>query len=1033
MLGDHCNNLLPSDMVPRGVTGHWMTPIGQLPVTITLGTVTYRDTLHIYPAVKGVLLSWKTSKALRVLPPNYPSPLSSPGTPSISVTTISTESTSPMLDPAKEFPTVFDGNIKQMDGEKFHITLTEGAKPFCIKTPRTVPFAYRDKLKAELEILETQGIIAPVTYPTEWCAPIVVTPKKDSDNIRMCVDLSHLNKYVKRERYQSPTPSQAVADIATENATIFTKLDAMKGYHQCPLDEASQDLTTFLTPFGRFKYLRAPYGISSISEHYNRRMDEAFKGLPGYRRIVDDIVIYDNDPTKHTDHVRLFLQRCKEQKITLNTSKWVFGQSTVSFAGFLLSKDGYQIDPAITKAITNFPTPSSRTALRSFIGLVNQLSSSTSTIAHLLSPFRPLLSTKNEFTWSEEFQSAFEEIKNSITSTPVVSYFDLTKPTRLCTDASGQGLGFVLQQKHDETWRLVQAGSRFLSDTESRYAIIELELLAVTWAISKCNIFLAGLQHFHVITDHHPLVPILNSHRLDEIENPRLQRMKAKLMGYNFTTEWLKGSLNQAPDALSRNPTSNPEPHETLAESDLDHNQAPTAADIRAITTPPIDNLRLQNLRDIASDDPDYQTLKQYITNGFPNQHKQLPESCRPYWSIRTHLSVEDDLIVYGCRLLIPAKMRRAVLALLHDSHQGLVRTKQRAQLTVYWPNMSHDIDNVISSCQMCQDRLPSHPKEPIATKPQPNRPFQEIAADFCTYAGNEYLIVVDCLSDWPEIVPMYHNTTASRLTSALRAIFCRTGVPDTVWSDQGPQFTSKIFQDFATQWDFQHATSSPGYPQSNGKAEATVKSMKKLLQAAWTGRHLDEDKLTRGLLQYRNTPSRKDGKSPAQKLYGKPIQDTLPAHRRSFAVEWQLQSEDADKKLEDTKTAVEQSYNQHARPLPDINVGTKVAIQDQCTKRWDIYGTVTDIGPHRRYFIKTLSGRVLVRNRRFLRKRLPVSLVPHTSSGDLTPPAPLPSPILTPAPRRSSRARKPTKRLIEEMTTFQAVNNTAPKGGEGM
>ena len=208
---------------------------------------------------------------------------------------------------------------------------------------------------------------------------------------------------------------------------------------------------------------------------------------------------------------------------------------------------------------------------------------------------------------------------------------------------------------------------------------------------------------------------------------------------------------------------------------------------------------------------------------------------------------------------------------------------------------------------------------------------------------------------------------------------------------------------------------------------------MKKLLQAAWTGRHLDEDKLTRGLLQYRNTPSRKDGKSPAQKLYGKPIQDTLPAHRRSFAVEWQLQSEDADKKLEDTKIAVEQSYNQHARPLPDINVGTKVAIQDQCTKRWDIYGTVTDIGPHRRYFIKTLSGRVLVRNRRFLRKRLPVSLVPHTSSGDLTPPAPLPSPILTPAPRRSSRARKPTKRLIEEMTTFQAVNNTAPKGGDGM
>ena len=171
----------------------------------------------------------------------------------------------------------------------------------------------------------------------------------------------------------------------------------------------------------------------------------------------------------------------------------------------------------------------------------------------------------------------------------------------MCTDASRQGLGFVLQQKHHEAWRLIQAGSQFLSDTESRYAVIELELLAVTWAISKCNIFLAGLQHFLVITDHHPLIPILNNHRLDEIENPRLQRMKAKLMGYNFTTKWLKGSLNQVPDALSRNPTSNPEPHEILAESDLDHDQAPSLADIQVTTTLPIDNLRLQSLRDIAN------------------------------------------------------------------------------------------------------------------------------------------------------------------------------------------------------------------------------------------------------------------------------------------------------------------------------------------------------------------------------------------------------------------------------------------------
>ena len=187
----------------------------------------------------------------------------------------------------QEFPTVFDGNIRSMDGEEFHIHLTDDAKPF-------YQYVYRDKLATELELLQAQHIIAPITDVTEWCASIVVAPKKNSNCIRMCVDLSHLNRYVKHERYQSPTPAQAVADIATSNAKFFTVLDAVKGYHQCPLDEQSQLLTTFITPFGRFKYLQAP----------DRRMAEAFAGLTGFRRIVDDIVIYDSDITQHVKHVK---------------------------------------------------------------------------------------------------------------------------------------------------------------------------------------------------------------------------------------------------------------------------------------------------------------------------------------------------------------------------------------------------------------------------------------------------------------------------------------------------------------------------------------------------------------------------------------------------------------------------------------------------------------------------------------------------------------------------------------------------------
>ena len=145
--------------------------------------------------------------------------------------------------------------------------------------------------------------------------------------------------------------------------------------------------------------------------------------------------------------------------------------------------------------------------------------------------------------------------KGSLITAPTLSFFDLNKSTWLCIDASRQGLGFILQQKSTYgTWTLVQAGSRFLSDAESRYATIELEMLVVCWATLKCKIFLSGLQHFVVITDHNPLLPIFNSYRLDEIDNPRLQRLRTRLMAYNFTAEWCKGSKNNAPDALSPKP-----------------------------------------------------------------------------------------------------------------------------------------------------------------------------------------------------------------------------------------------------------------------------------------------------------------------------------------------------------------------------------------------------------------------------------------------------------------------------------------------
>ena len=190
--------------------------------------------------------------------------------------------------------------------------------------------------------------------------------------------------------------------------------------------------------------------------------------------------------------------------------------------------------------------------------------------------------------------------------------------------------------------------------------------------------------------------------------------------------------------------------------------------------------------------------------------------------------------------------------------------------------------------------------------------------------------------------------------------------------SDGGPQFTSSHLAEFLNTWGVSYITSSPHYPQSNGNVEVTVKSMNKFISASWTGRSVNWNILPHSLLQYQNTPCRKDGQSPAQKLFGHPVQDTLPAHCRSFAPEWQKSVQDAETAAAETQVKSQQSYNQHAHELSTLQVGNHIAIQNPTSKMWDIYGVITAIGPFWRYFVKTQSGRVLVRNHRFLCKHTP-------------------------------------------------------------
>ena len=337
-------------------------------------------------------------------------------------------------------------------------------------------------------------------------------------------------------------------------ARFFTTVDAVQGYHQVPLHEDSQHLTTFVTPWGRFKFLRGTMGLNATGDEYNRRSDEAVGGFLNTVKVVDDLLVYEETFEEHVERVRNMLQWCREHQITLSSGrKFSFARERVEWAGYVIGPGEISPDPAKLEAITKFPAPTNITEMRRFMGMVEQMAEFSPHISAAATPLRPLLSPSNPFIWNADHEEAFESVKKTMVDPPSLRQFDPLLETALHTDASRKnGLGYVLLQKHPEGWHLVQAGSRFVTDAESNYAMVELEMKGVEWAVKKCHFYLAGMQDFTVVVDHQALISILNKFTLDAVENPRLQRMKERLSAYNFHTTWKKGKDHAIPDALSR-------------------------------------------------------------------------------------------------------------------------------------------------------------------------------------------------------------------------------------------------------------------------------------------------------------------------------------------------------------------------------------------------------------------------------------------------------------------------------------------------
>ncbi|XP_013408762.1 uncharacterized protein K02A2.6-like [Lingula anatina] len=807
-----------------------------------------------------------------------------------------------------------------------------------VQAPRKIPFAKHDKLKEALSQLEKQDVIASVDKPTDWVNNLVITEKRNG-SIRLCLDPKPLNQAIKRERYEIPTPADVQSRLAGK--CIFTVVDMKDSYWHVKLSEESSYLCTFHTPWGRKRFKRMPFGISSASEVMQKRNEEAFGDIPGVHVIADDMIIAGSSEAEHDSIVHKVMQRAREQNVKFNKDKIQFKVKSVNYMGHIVSEEGLKPDPAKVDAIINMPQPTDRASMMRFLGMVKYLSPYIANESSLTAPLRLLLKEDIEWHWGPEQDHAMQQVKEALSKQPVLQFYDVTQPVTIQTDASQGGLGSCLLQRN----KPVAYASRALTSAEQNYSQIEKELLAICFACEKFHQYVYG-KEVEIHTDHRPLEIILKKPIVKA--SPRLQRMMLQLQRYNISVRYIKGKYMHVADTLSRayiqdeSKCGAPEDIEVMVHS--------------LVTSLPASTDKLEEIKAATADDYTLLRLQSVIKRGWPDRKSELPVNVQPYWDVRDELHIAEGLVLLGERIVIPAKLRSDMLSLIHESHLGADKCKARARSSLYWPGMSADIELIVAQCSVCSKFRPSNGKEPLIPHAIPHRPWEKVGADIMTLKGKDYLVVVDYYSKYPEISYL-EDKTAKTVILHLKSIFARHGIPETIVSDNMP-FGSYDFKNFAREWGINQDTSSPHYPQSNGQSERTVQTIKKILKKAMS----DGRDPYIALLEYRNTPISGMDFSPAQMLMSRALRSKIPTATKLLEPQVVFPKQQLHRQQQRYKRI----YDRKAKELPELTPGESVGLQ--CQGEWKP-ASVVKRDAHPRSYVVSYNGHSFRRNRRHLRK----------------------------------------------------------------
>ncbi|CAI6364864.1 unnamed protein product [Macrosiphum euphorbiae] len=827
---------------------------------------------------------------------------------------------------------------------KCHIHINNEVEPI-IDAPRKIPFALYEQLRKELDNMCYLKVIERIASPTSWVSSIVIVKKKNN-KLRICLDPRNLNRAISRSHY--PLPTFEAVKTQLSGTKFFSTLDANSGFWMIPLDEKSSELCTFNTPFGRYKFLRLPYGLNCAPEIFHRIITELFSDIVGVIVYIDDLIITGTTLEEHNQRLKKVLDRAREVNLKFNKSKCIIGVTEVKFLGHVFNSEGVKPDPDKIKAIVNMPSPKSVKDLQRFLGMINYLSSYIPKLADETTLLRSLLKKNTSWVWDENYESMFNKVKNSITTAPVLSYYDPSIPLTLSVDASQFAVGAVILQND----KPCAYASQTLTSAQQNYAQIEKELYAIVFGCKRFHQYLYG-QVVKVQTDHKPLVSLFKK-ALHSVPT-RLQRMMLNIQSYHLNVEYVPGKLMVLADTLSRAPL--PDSDEDNIDEELIL-QVQVFSENLAIGKQYLDKIKNETLNDSI-----LQKIKNICKSGWPLNKSLLENSLKPFWTFRDEIHVIDDLVFKGNCLVVPTKLRSDMLKLIHEGHMGIERCRNQIKDVLFWPGISNDIKNIVESCEVCLKYRNNNAKEPMISHAVPDLPWQKLGIDLFHHNDKTYLLVVDYYSKFIEIAHLSKGSHAKLVITQLKSIFARFGIPMEIISDNGPPFNAAEFKLFCSDWGINIVTSSPNYPQSNGLAERCVQIVKKLLKkSSDTG----TDPYI-ALMQYRNTANNSLC-SPAQLLMSRNLRTKIPIKLSSLKPKL-VEVENHNKQISTKTDKVMSHYNKNTKQLSQLKQNDKILFKIKPNSTWSNGKIVEVCAQPRSYRVEADNGKIYRRNRKFIIK----------------------------------------------------------------